>query len=392
MQAIGDRCVFTTPESVAGDLDGDGLTTRSVLQVWDPAASPPLVNTGRAALDFEAGERAVCFRRPEGSGSDANRDFDGADAVMECWEYLAHSDGDPSTEPLIQTQRSARRCTFPGCDPFFEPYRIVGNLLSFVGLETDGEDANGSGDIAFACLPGAAPGVCDLTGDAVGGDFAVTVFSLDSRRSQIFPIPASRANQVVEPPFADENGTVNIAFSDGRAIAGDTDGDGTLDTDGVTNPAFSTRDNCTDVANADQTDDDRDLLGAACEADDANGEDLPGENPCDLDRDGDIDANDVGQIFADRGAPLVLFDFIAGIFLDDRNPDGDQVISALDARACALLCDEDPADCFAAIDPAWQPPPPEVEDPAPAPLCGLGPELVAVLAALLAVRRTRLRD
>jgi hypothetical protein len=52
--------------------------------------------------------------------------------------------------------------------------------------------------------------------------------------------------------------------------------------------------------------------------------------PCDINRDGKVDVNDIALIFAARGKPAMVG--------DPRDVDGDGVITANDARACVLRC------------------------------------------------------
>jgi len=52
---------------------------------------------------------------------------------------------------------------------------------------------------------------------------------------------------------------------------------------------------------------------------------------CDVDADGDVDFNDISQIFAARNAPATGPD-------DPRDADGNGVITVNDAGACVLQC------------------------------------------------------
>jgi hypothetical protein len=120
-------------------------------------------------------------------------------------------------------------------------------------------------------------------------------------------------------------------------------------------------DTCVETANAAQTDADGDGLGDdAC--DPAPDSVLPGDVPCDVDRNGQIDNRDVNLVFGDRGA--------AARASDPRDPDGDGAITVLDASACRALC---------TYDSCRQQPPTSA--------CGFGAEIALALAGLAALGR-----
>ena len=82
------------------------------------------------AADFQMGQDGVAFRTCEASvGTDLNGDTDLSDCVMRYRDY-----SDPT---IVETGHVAIPCTFPGCDPFFEPYRTGPGIVSFVTSEPD---------------------------------------------------------------------------------------------------------------------------------------------------------------------------------------------------------------------------------------------------------------
>jgi hypothetical protein len=120
------------------------------------------------------------------------------------------------------------------------------------------------------------------------------------------------------------NGDGQITDDPVLVLIGDTDNDGTLDTD-----ATGQRDTCLETANSDQADADRDQLGdGAC--DPAPTPALPGDVPCDVDLDGVIDSGDVGRVLGGRG--------LAARGSDPRDPDQDGVVTVLDVSTCSRSC------------------------------------------------------
>lgn len=99
-----------------------------------------------------------------------------------------------------------------------------------------------------------------------------------------------------------------------RSLGGacvDTDGDGVCDSN----------DNCPSVSNPDQKDSDGDGIGDACDT----------VAKCDIDKDGDIDRNDINRILALRGTSSPPSDSTA-------DADSNGIININDARACTLKC------------------------------------------------------
>jgi|GEM_PF-6381199 len=374
VRAGGDHCAIGALEALqAQDLNGDGDQLDRVLLVL--ATTGMTTNVGASFEDAVMDAGHVAFRTCEASEGqqDLNFDTDHADCVMQVYDL--------AMDQLRNTRLSAIRCTFPGCDPFFEPYRLTGPVLSFVGREVDEVDANGSGTTNPACLPTSPAGQCDLTADGDGDDAAVQILNLVSNGVQVFPVSEQNPPDVPPFPMPEPGSDTMLAlqlpavllgpeFADRppdelvTLIVGDSDADGILDSDGVQDPAHSVGDNCEEVPNPDQVDTDGDGYGAGCDVtltsqiavendpvnamlvpQDDNPTDNPGNHLCDLDRNGIIDDQDVGQVFADRGTLLTV--------QDDRDPDGDLEVTVLDARQCALMCTN--PDCAAAMTTSWEP-------------------------------------
>ncbi|HSR42865.1 MAG TPA: hypothetical protein VLL48_11850, partial [Longimicrobiales bacterium] len=265
--AVGDRCVVEDDVGVLQIVLRTGSTTFSV------------VDTAEFVEDFQVGPDGVAFRTCEAdAGADLNGDTDTDDCVMRFWRFSP-----PGTEPnLVDVNRSAVPCTFPGCDPFFEPYRVGPGIVSFVSLESQEVDSGGSGAVGSTCLPTSPPGVCDLTGDRDGDDAAIEIFSVASRRIQSFPVDPENPPEVEPfPTVADEGNSVLVVQLPAEVlgedfeslpdeqlvtvIVGDADGDGTFDADGNEDARTSVGDLCAEVTNAEQVDADGDLLGANCD-------------------------------------------------------------------------------------------------------------------------------
>ena len=98
------------------------------------------------------------------------------------------------------------------------------------------------------------------------------------------------------------------------------DNDNDVDNDGVPNG----RDTCVVVSDSSQSDSQGNGTGDACRT----------VVQCDTDRNGTIDIIDISNILGSRGLPASRFT------LDPRDVDGDGLITANDARICALRCNK----------------------------------------------------
>jgi hypothetical protein len=278
-----------------------------------------------------------------------------------------------STGEVENTQRAASACTLPGCDPFFEPFRVSATTVSFLTQEEfqSAFQVPVGTPLAVDCKPTELPGGCDLSGDADTNDSMITVYNVRSGLSQLVPVgigtdvppfPTEIGDsgvlyvQVVETEIGEDvNGDGEITATPVLVLVGDADGDGALD------DSVNRNDSCVEVANADQLDVDRDLLGdAAC--DPAPTPSLPGDVACDVDSNGQIDRDDVNLIFGDRGS--------AARASDPRDPDGDGAITVLDSSQCRAQCTY------------WN-----CRPSPPTSACGFGAELVPILGMIEAMRR-----
>src|SRR5690606_30998490 len=264
----------------------------------------------------------------------------------------------------------------------FEPYRVGERTVSFLTREL----AQGSfaGPPGLGCAPVETGGTCDLNGDGDGDDVLISVYGVESEKTQVItlgddgppppqpapPFPTEQSGRIVLQVVVPESSTGEDVNGDGQItddpvliLVGDADNDGSLDVDSA-----GQRDLCVEAANPDQADADRDQLGdGAC--DPAPTPALPGDVPCDVDLDGVIDADDVALVFGDRG--------MAARGSDPRDPDGDGVVSVLDVSLCSRACTF--ADCAAA-------------PPVAARSCGLlGAEAAPLLGLLGAWRRRATR-
>src|SRR5690606_19917302 len=159
VQAAEGRCVFATRESDEGaSLNGDGDTADTVLRWWDGVT---IRETGLAVTDFVTAGSLVAFRVPEDAQGDAVLNGDGDD-----FENVMHV-LDLASGVVTNTQRAADRCEIAGCDPFFEPYRVGANAISFLTQEI-AQSGTGPGSTG----PGTGcrrvdefAGACDLNDD-----------------------------------------------------------------------------------------------------------------------------------------------------------------------------------------------------------------------------------
>jgi hypothetical protein len=394
--AAGNRCVFQSREAsegVAGvDLNGDLDTADTVLRVRDGAGAHDLF----AARDFVIGDTAeyVAARSCESEEGSAPLNGDG-DAPApplppECVMQVVDLTGPAPT--ARNTGRAASLCTFPGCDPFFEPYRVRRGTISFLSRESEQ-----SGPSPGVGCPAGSPGVCDLTGDGDALDLVIQVYSVRAEEVQSFEIQESHPPQDTAPfpeGSIDDQTVLHLQVPECTAckiegqdpcvlpapsVCPDLNGDGAVDDalvlllvgdvdeDGTLDDAENAPDNCGEAANPAQTDADLDRLGDfACDPSPFSF--TTGATVCDVDGNGRIDQTDVATVFAARGQAVAFPP-------DLRDADGDAVVTVLDSAACADRCTY--ADC------ATAPPPPP-----PSGGCGLlGIEWLPLW--LLARRRAR---
>lgn len=350
VRATAGGCVFATRESDQGagaDLNEDGDTADTVLRYFDGAA---IVETRLAVQDFVVKGSVVGFRVCEAAQNDAplNDDGDTADCVMHALDLVSGQ--------VSNSGRAAALCEIEGCDPFFEPYRVGTNTVSFLLQESD-QSGPGPG-LGFACQVSSfescpeggglcnrqvVPGGCDLNDDDDNVDLLIAVHSLASGRTQIVTLAEGGTAAPQEtPPFpAEQSGKTVLQFQvyetdrdlndDGiigvepvLILIGDTDNDGTLD-----DAQGGGRDVCAEVSNPAQVDADRDQLGDQ-DCDPGPTASLPGDLACDVDLNGVIDRRDVDVVFRDRGMQARAS--------DPRDPDGDREVTVLDVGLCSRSC------------------------------------------------------
>lgn len=135
-----DVVAFLSVEAAQGmDLNGDGDTADSVVQIADPRTGV-VRNLGLAATEFVLGDALLAWRTPEAAqGSvDLNGDGDVADAVLYVYDLR--------TGDVLSTRQAATPCALPACDPRL-PYRVFEHTVKFLTLEREqNEDLNGDGD------------------------------------------------------------------------------------------------------------------------------------------------------------------------------------------------------------------------------------------------------
>ncbi|MCX5738689.1 MAG: hypothetical protein NTZ61_09370, partial [Proteobacteria bacterium] len=244
--AVDGACVFTVPEADQGaggtNLNNDGDTLDDVLHILHTATGA-VENTGQAARDFVVGPpytvggqvafHLVAMRTCEAAQNDGvfegNRDDDDADCVAQLYKIPGPAD-DGSVPRLINTRIAAQICDLPGCDPFFEPYRMNGPVLSVLGPERDGFGNARKSDICLATSP---DGVCDYTGNDDGVEDVIHIFNALTGKRQVFAVSRD-SKQDISPFLHDTLGDTHMLYCAPEAFFGvDIDGDGEIGTGDV---------------------------------------------------------------------------------------------------------------------------------------------------------------
>jgi hypothetical protein len=163
--ACGRRAVFITPENVQGaDLNLDGDQDDRVLQLFDPATAT-LTNTQQAARELVCNDLFVAFRTPEEAQgeTDLNEDGDLEDHVLQVYEFA------PAT--LRNTHQPVRICDLDACDPRI-PYRASLRSVKFLTFECDQEGP--------VIIPGddICRGGVDLNDDGDPHDLIIQVYDM----------------------------------------------------------------------------------------------------------------------------------------------------------------------------------------------------------------------
>ncbi len=371
--STGDGCVFLSPSNCGGpslaSFGSSAVKQGGIPYLFTPG-SGAVTPLAERAEDFVVGDHLIALRTCEASVGPQvlNDDGDTTDCVMQVYDLQSGQ--------LMETGYATRICDLPGCDPFFEPYRVQGNTVSFLVYESDqGGPTTGPGK-GIGCLPSSPVGGCDLSGNGLADDVVIVLFDVRNQSAQTFQIDPEQVAPI--SPFPDtqiERTVLTVQLTEVQ-IGADVNGDGILDDtprvflvgdsdeDGVFDYSQSGSDTCREKVNPEQTDLDGDGLGdgLASQSCDVNAQSvLPGSHPCDVNNDQAIDRTDIDVIFRDRG--------MVARASDARDFDVDGLVTALDAAACADRC--------------------SLPDCQPAPSCGLlGPELLP-LVALAALRRRR---
>jgi hypothetical protein len=276
--ANGATVVFTTPESAEGpsglhctatappggcDLNGDGDSDDRVLRRY---ASGAVRQIRYAAEDFVTAGSLTAFRTSEAAQSNAappacslNGDDDCDDAVM-----FVH---DATTNVVVPTGQAAIPCTLPGCDPF-QPYKVQGDLVSFVTREID----QGPGGIG--CRETEPPGGCDLDGDGTDEDTVMQVFNVRTRRLTVVDLGEEcETTQITRFVTTYIDGTIVYVRKSESELGLDVNGDGFQDdcvdllmSDVDEDGTFEDEDVCESTQDPDQQDSDGDGIGNLCDA------------------------------------------------------------------------------------------------------------------------------
>jgi Tol biopolymer transport system component len=317
----GDLVAFLTPERLQNTNLNAGTTTDAdlddaVLQVFNPGTGA-VMNTGHAAVDFVCNANQIAFRTREaddGPGFAGNGDADDLDDVLQVYDLTrpeCRTGGQPA-DCVINTADSIRPCLLEACDPRL-PYRVLTDTVKFLTFECD-EGAGGIESLPRCPAPGGTNINNDTPPDA--SDLVIQVFNVRTRTttpigtviSDNNDIPLAEQNPLGDGETEDSDDGSTVYVTQGRCLeigAGcvttatcpsGTFCDGiedkcirdqgtcTVPTDCPVGSTCTDRpivpaspdtdadgipdhlDNCRTVANAEQTDDDDDAVGNACDA------------------------------------------------------------------------------------------------------------------------------
>ncbi len=228
------------PPPPEADLNGNGIASDLVLQLYD-TATKKLQNSGWRTIDFVVRGNVVAFRVPESS------DLNGNNSVEETVMFVV----DLATKAVVNTRQSVITCGLPGCEAGL-PYSVRGDAVFFLSSESH-------------------EGPTDLDGDGDANDVVSRIFNVRTATVQnggaaigaydLPPVPTTFLGEPIAYTEVLESDVGRDVNEDGDLndvvvlVDGDSDGDGTFDSDDV----------CVETPNPSQLDSDGDGLGDACD-------------------------------------------------------------------------------------------------------------------------------
>jgi Tol biopolymer transport system component len=304
MQFCGDVVAFMQP-----------VGTHHEVGLYDPATGVTVL-TGQAAEEIVCSDTLIAFRTPESVQGNLNGDGDPDDDVLQTWDIsrAACLSASPPSNCLGNSGQAVLPCRIDACDPRI-PYRVGAHSVKFLTVEcaqggsvydqcaTGGTDISGDGDagdvaiqvydtvtntvVPYGTIPSDSEGNPTSTGGSdpfgggdvgTGGDSSSgggTTYSTVGRCLEIVGGSCTTNADCGSGAFCDastckrEQGVCLTDEQCPPGIACDLTGDqsGTTpasrDSDGDGVPDHL--DNCPTVANGDQADTDGDLVGDACD-------------------------------------------------------------------------------------------------------------------------------
>jgi hypothetical protein len=304
-----DNCV-ATPNADQADADGDGIG-----DVCDNCVANANPNQEDRDGDGVGDACDNCVSTPNANQADADQDGVG-DVCDNCVDTPNPDQADTDADGIGDACEEG--CPDADGDGVCD---ADDNCPLNANPNQEDADQDGVGDVCDNCVGTPNPNQADGDGDGVGDACDNCVGTPNANQADADQDGVGDVcDNCVDTPNADQADRDGDGVGDAcdNCVANANPGQQDVDGDGVGDDC----DNCVETPNPGQEDSDADGTGDACEV---------VELVCDMDRDGDVDVNDVKAVMALRGKTVPPADPIA-------DADNNGVITINDGRACVLRC------------------------------------------------------